>query len=354
MRKIMKLEARTGRVQIYPSLSAQYPVHGIPSDEIGSAVNKNRIKTGKDTGRFYTHVFHALYGGEIMREGSGGGYAARFPLIDEVGTTFFPDILLKNGTLDLYIEVKAFCASHGLPKFGFRQFCNYTRSFLENPNSATIAGIFKYGTGGSNNRGKLYLCKFHGKEQKPTHHCNSQCVASSLSSSTRDLIILPHNLLSFLLSISKTEVHNQESSQSPIDSEEYFLPKSHWLTLLKENADHPERAIEAVLADESILSGRRRITRKLPDPSFFLLEGLAALQYESPDNIYYGPHRIRNGVNDKTTFRITDYTPSDSSGWAEHIARNLEEFLDEVGIYQTWFEAKKSELPEKPRDEIPF
>lgn len=351
---MMRLLKKEGRVQIRPKIQAQKSTRDIPSEEIPEVVNWNMTKTNKDTGKFYVHLFQGLYGGKIMRDGE--VHHNEVPLYGRVNVASFkPDIVIPNGTGEMQVEVKSYATHKGSPTFGAHQFSSYTRSFLENPYSKVVVGIFKYGKG--NSPQKLYLCDYHGKREAPDHKCDSRCVIRKLSSTTRNLLVVPHNLLSFLLSVAYVDGRDQASTKSIRDREDYFLPLGRWMSWLHKHQEEPLLAIGKILEDKGKRIGQKRTFGMLPKPKDFLLEDLVAERQESPTNIFCGSYKVRG--YDGSSFPITVYTNPRVDDWREKIGGHLDSYLMNVGIYDVWYKqeeriARLQEQKQIERDERPI
>lgn len=343
--------AKRGRVNIKPRFLPQEPIpRGINPERAREIMHGRMVVSMKNISRFYTHLYQAMYGGRVFKNSENHNH--HNPLLNEIGeqvkSKFYPDVLIKKGTNQTFVEVKALSGNTPRPNFGFRQFSNYCQAFLENPYSEIVAGIFKYG---GNRPEKLHVCR------RPREHvCDNRCLVSKLANLTESLVIIPHNLLAFLCSVSPVTKRNQETSQSAIDSESYFRPFGAWLTLLKEHYKNPQEAIAAII--ESKVLEKRRLGGEVLKPEDYMLQDLTALQYTSPNNLFCRNYHIKQ-------FPVIVYSTPHTDEWRKQFGENLETYLVNLGIYQTFYrnqkqkvqqveQPKPKKLPKKPDDKIPF
>jgi hypothetical protein len=335
--------------------------HSTPEDEAKSMMHRRLDVSKKNTGIFYIHLYHGIFGGQICKED--GEYVDSIPLFSEnSGLKFFPDIIIKKHK-DFYVEVKSSSKNHNRPWFGKRQVKDYFTGIIENQHSDMLAGIFRYG---DRHTQKLHVCK-----DKNHRRCDNSCFVEKLSHSTKDLIVLPHNLLTFLLVISRIEDMDQSTSTNNSSSEKYFRPYGSWISLLHKHYKNPIEAIDGIILNNekkyskfTNIFKKQEITlekaknhlelildeMKLKD---FFFEELEARQYSSPDNLYCRNYNVR-------PFTVTYYSNKQPDEWREYFIKNKNNIANRLGIDLKSDLEKENEqrakqgLPKKPNDDIPF
>ena len=363
------------RVYINPSLGLFPVIPKKTTPDEARAINEQRGYTAKlNTGEFYVHLYHALMGGRILFRNE--HHINLYPLFEDsqedINSNFQPDIIYGDGQRQ--IEVKATSVHGGTYLYKKGQFANYCLGFLEHPESLMYTGIFKYGD--SRVKGKIggkevkyerlavcrqtkkNLCKDWGycKSSKGLH------LVERLSHATRDLTIIPHNLMTFILSVSASSSLGTGSEKSHrIHDTNYFMPYGGGLTILKQNYTGPVKAAELIkenrkkwfdrkwsriLGESDVLDSELLGNLKIED---FLLDDLHAEQFQSPDRIY-----ITMNVNPPRTFKIYPFTVtrffwrdlSDACRWRDKFAGSLDMFLEQLGIRELFHEQKqKNEVP---------
>ena len=290
--------------------------------------------SAKNTGKFYVELFREMFGGEILGEN-------KMPLFPNArkkvssDPNFYPDIAINGDMKTTYIEVKAVSSKSGRPWFSHHQISRYCRALLENPGSEMLTGIFRYGACKPQ---KLYIC-----DNQDGHACDNRCLVEKLASSTRDLLILPHNLLTFLLILPSSEEMNQTSSDSCRNFENYKKPRGAWLSLLRKYSDAPQEAINKIL--ESLPSAPYNFREFAIDD--FFLQDLTAEQSSSSDK--YTIH-CKSGMLSPSyrmnPFTIVRYNTPHSTGWIKYLRENLDKFLGGLGIKEI-YEGKTEDLEER-------
>jgi hypothetical protein len=214
---------------------------GLKPDEYAKSVNARRKVASKNTtGAFYTALFNEMYREAILD-------GASMPLFrdsatgDYVEPGFRPDSRVNGDSKNTYVEVKAISVKSGMPFFGYSQIANGIAASLEDEGAEIMTGIFRHGPGYVNSH--LEKCR---KKELGKHICDNRCLVSTLCCNTNDLLIVPHNLLTFILSISKSWRLNQTRSNSARDYEYYKLPYGTWITMLHENCEHPYSAVQEI------------------------------------------------------------------------------------------------------------
>jgi hypothetical protein len=315
---------------------------GVDSEEAKSYRGRAGDTCKDNIARFYVHLYTSMFGGDILKEGQ--TYSHAYPLFNSNGHEFRPDVLVKKGMAEESIEIKAICRNHGKPWFGAQQFLGYCKSFLEPYSNVTI-GIFNYG---GREPEKLHVCKKnYACERRKV--CSNRCLTERLSHSTNSLIVMPHNLATFIMALSKVESMDQTSSQSTINSADYFRPYGHWLSTLQKEYKNPDKAITDILSDKKL--DQKRTLEILPKQEDYLLNSLTAEQFKSSDIGEFFCSVPETSVRYKISeFQITKFSMPALPDWKTKFKEGFENYLVELGIWKLL----KKEKPEEKPEEIPF
>jgi len=296
-------------------------------EELGArfVMNKRMKISMENTGRFYVSLYNALYGGEILRNNEA-------PLFENTETTynfsssFKPDIIIKGNLKTTCIEVKATSVHQGKTKFAHRQYLRYSQAFLEDKGSEMYVAIFKYG---KRRPLKLYVCK-----NEDGHKCDNRCLVDKLSNLTRSLLIMPHNLLTFLLMLPYSREEDHSTSNTSRDFEYYKEPWGKWVSLLHEHWENPDLAITKILKHAE--SKHMDFFDDFSRDDFYL--GFKTRQYDAP-KIYCRGRRIGN----KNKFRqglepfiITEYKTLYNIKWKKHFRANFDKFVDALRMKEDY------------------
>jgi hypothetical protein len=312
----------------------------------------------ENTGRFYVSLCNVLYGGQITR-------ASEAPLFpnDEKNVWsihgFKPDILIKGDLKTTAIEVKATSSDKGRINFARKQYLRYSQAFLEDKGSEMFTSVFKYGRGKSM---KLYLC-----ENKTGHKCDNRCLVEKLSNSTRSLLVIPHNLLTFLLMISPSEEKYHSTSNTSRDYEQYKKVFGTYFTLLHDSWENPGQAIKNVLD----FAGSKWLGLGDLNLDDFYLQDLQVTQQKAPDvycrnrkigQIVYHWKRGEGIVGQEwKPFIITEYKTPYNIEWRKYFEEKFDAFikgLDMQGDYQDMLRwdmenAERQAIKDEARTELP-
>lgn len=410
----MKVKRRKGRFFIKP-LFRRYGAKPKKGDK---AIFEHywygrQARCGVNIGSFYSSLAQGIFDGENLYNGVAHHNQ---PELDyetpaRLGQNYRPDLLIRGRGKEIHGEVKAVAVSSGRAWFGSRQLANICRSFLENPCAEHYALIFKYG----DSKEKKYLGKTEKgwvRKAEMLKRLGEKGLIEKLSTATRGLVIIPHNLLMFLAASSPILTADQATSLSCRDNENYYRILGRYITLLQKHVENPKLAIDEILSCRKGWMRKKKKKETIPDPRLafkgielpepelnplepfkledFFLGGLSATQVQSPKNIFcnsyrydirkgkarkvvdtmdvkFEPVRIR-GYGGKNSFPITIYGSSNLGYWRRHFKDNLEYFLQGLGLEDVWKQqdkylgdvarraaiAEKQKLPKKPKDNIPF
>jgi len=284
-----------------------------------SLTHQRMVICKKNAGNFYLHLCAALYGGEILRENAAlfdgeKGWECSFK-------GFKPDIIIDSDLKTTFWEVKAVSGNTLKVGFAHKQYLGYSQALLENKGSEMFAGIFKYG---SSIPAKLYVCR-----SKDSHHCDNRCLVENLSQMTRSLLVIPHNLLTFLLMLSNSEERDHTTSTAR-NYEHYKIVLGSHFTILHKNWENPDQAISKILEHSKFDLGNLTLDD-------FYLWDLHATQRNAP-NVYCRNRRIGNIVYERKgrmgivgkrwePFVITEYNTPHTDKWKNHFEEEQGKFI---------------------------
>ncbi|MFA5174053.1 MAG: hypothetical protein WC438_02635 [Candidatus Pacearchaeota archaeon] len=320
---MLKRRLDSKRINLFPGFKPQIEIpKGCTPNEARSIMNQRIDVSKKNTSLFFRTLFQSLYGGEFtnIHGRDSNGY-------------FHPDLVIGQGENKKDIEVKAVSAINAKPLFGHRQFRGYCWNLINQEASEMYSAIFKYGNRKMENRNsvKLYVCSAKNRDE---HNCDNRCLAERLSNADKSLLILPHNLLSFILMISEHQDMDHTNSDS-FDSETYGKPYGAWLSLLHKNWNNSGEAVDRIFSDKRLKEFKLMGMK----PEDFYLNELKTRQFEYPLNACCQGYKIK-------PFIVTEYENPIHEKWRKKLEDNLESIFLSMGI--------KDILPPKPRDDIPF
>ncbi len=321
---------------------------GLKPDEYAKSVNARRKVASKNTtGAFYTALFDEMYREQILARSS-------MPLFRDSDTGeyvepgFRPDSRVNGDSKNTYVEVKAISVKSGMPFFGYSQIANGIAASLEDEGAEIMAGIFRHGKGENSH---LERCR---KKDLGKHPCDNRCLVQNLGCNTNDLLIVPHNLLTFLLSISKSWRMNQTRSNSTRDYEDYKLPYGGWITMLHRHYEDPYSTVREIFdfktrKERISPTGRTSLLRSDLKGGFkfedFYLEDLKATQKtfginkdgkEAPKERIYCRSARGVPIYRIQPFTITEYTNPDNRKWVETMGQKLDALISLLGIEEQY------------------
>lgn len=194
--------------------------------------NQSIIISKKNTSRFFSFIYSALFGGKVKRDSIKDIKELKNGI--KIATT--PDILLVESDKIKATEVKASSTRSARYEHTFNQMQNYCCDLLLNFDKGKKPlyihqALFQYG---GRNLGNL-------------HKLNKSQLVQALSHSSKSLTIIPFNLGLFLFHISSQTTKNQSSNNSSCDELNYktigtglvnrLHKKSELINLLRENLE---------------------------------------------------------------------------------------------------------------------
>lgn len=297
-----KIGLYNGKYKIIGQSLLQFP--GESYEDLG---RKEANITKKNIGRLFVEMYAALYGGEVNPD-----FRETYDYHPNGNRRFMPDItkILKNERIDT--EVKAMSTIGGKVFIGLNQIENYCHNYFDNLKDHGQAqvdyAVFRYGKRLSSLKDPVKLSTLSNNEMK-------KAIANTFGHKIRDMLIIPLNLLLFLLNHPSYDYMpmNHESSTSSLKNPNYYLFKSGDISRLHHGMHGLEHFIESSHTNE--------------DAGKFMLRDIEVSQSLSPQRFYIGRHKI-------SQFPITRYSLDESSlkRWADYFSENHESILRGIGI----------------------
>ena len=292
-----------------------------------------RAISSKNTGTFYAHLFTTIGGGTVH-------HSSRDE-IEEVFSgdrrNFLPDVVHNRKTGKGYTEIKAVSTRTSQPQCYFGQLENYCLQLLKRIDEGDELpwvdyAFFRYG-----DRNLCGQSSFTNQE-----------LMRKLAQNTRDLLILPLNLVFLVLMNSPSEVRDHSSNSQTRANCSYWKVRSSMLNLFHMNS---EKAVERVLEDDRYIGNLER------DDLF--IDELYSMKLESPRIHTPKPNIIK--PFEITKFRLPYLVYKE---WLYHFKNNHQRILGELGIRDLYAESsdgnyvperiEREKIPEKPKDDVPF
>lgn len=340
----MKIEVKGGDFRPYFNKYELKPKRGEKEDYIGYWGRKQKA-CQDNIGSFYANLAASFFEGTVLKD-----WEPHSHIDAPKWNGFRPDVLIEKGDWHSEMEVKSGNTRGGGPLMAHNQFANYLRHFLIDRNSEIYLALFKYGN----------------REVQNLHTLTEEDLIKRLAKSTRSLLVVPHNLLSFLALLAPTAEKDHENS-SGRNVEKYFRILATHTSLLVNGWQNPRKTFDRIIEE------RKEYIKRLgmSDPLYgfklkdFCLENMVAERIDSPESFCTGYSYLRSGedreVNLKKVeikgyrsehFPITIYSSQSNEGWKNFISKNLKDFLDGLGITKAW--DRQQELMSASSSEIPF
>lgn len=180
-------------------------------------------------GRTYAQLYQGLFRGRLPNFNCQQGTLR----IGKKDRLFRPDVIRLEEGNNHYIEIKANSFRRGSFSLGALQLENYCGVILQEGSSGSASPFFEYAFFRHGTRREYNTLVGESKETPPSQDRNF--LLERITTQTKDLIIVPVNLLIFLLAhgdYHRIETRDQETSDSPIDSQRYFCLKSGVVSIL--------------------------------------------------------------------------------------------------------------------------
>jgi hypothetical protein len=259
-------------------------------------------------GRMYALLYAAKYGGRAPNiRGSNG-----IRQIGKESRLFQPDVISPRKSWEQYTEVKANSFRGGGFSLGVLQLENYCGVILDGLAKDSFHFVnYAFFRHGERNDHRVLSDEKMG-DTSPRR--DKARLVRRVSCQTRDLLVLPINLLIFLLShgdYHRIEIRDQETSESNIDSQRYFSLKSGAISTLHDE----HRGIHNLMTKPA--------TRDLCDMIDKLsLEALKVERGMLSNNFYINGRKVE-------PFPVTRFymSPADEQAWLKIFRENSAEIL---------------------------
>ncbi|MBS3073150.1 hypothetical protein J4477_04925 [Candidatus Pacearchaeota archaeon] len=271
-------------------------------------LGKLKKKRCKDNiGRYYVELFASLYNGSVNPL-----FKSDLESYSFGNRKFRPDITerVSEGILDK--EVKSFDKRSSKSFVSPKQLENYCHNLLQHLDQGLEMSHIEYGFfryGGMSTR-KVNFSTLSEQELK-------KHLSQSQREMTKDLLILPLNLLLFILSTRRyaynTKTFNQSSSRGGLVEAKYWLLEGSDIRRL-----HQGPVSFAHFLKDSF-NGKSR--------EMFALDNIEIEQKSSPERLYCGKYKL-------APFKITYYflNPEGLKIWNSNFVLNHKSILEEIGI----------------------
>lgn len=330
--------------------------------EFYARVNRTaRNISAGNIGSFFAHLFTGVFGGSVSEK-----FTKRISLLNGFSKAYSPDVLIRKDGVFQDIEIKSYSTRQGRALLRKKQAESYFLNLLNHLNSEENFdfkyAFFRYAIPSTCKliKGKKYstsgLQKYR-RVSKSWHPENTspELLVKNLSSSVRDVLLIPSNLLFLLLSISGESQLGRTPKADTLKENNYWYVRSGVISRLHD----PEVGLSSLL-DE--YSAKLDIDFKLTQfsrnlPSYLNLSGLKSNQF----------HTSSISMNGLTVlpFKVTSYDFSSSSDqyiWQKNLIRYHRVLLEDVlGINDLFGLERKVRNQliragkfSKPDDEIPF
>ncbi|MEK6891404.1 MAG: hypothetical protein AABX03_04685, partial [Nanoarchaeota archaeon] len=263
--------------------------------------------TKKNIGRYFVTLYANLYGGDVSPQ-----FKHTYEYYSNGHRKFHPDITRKTRHGKHDTEIKAASNSNNQNWIGVKQLENYAHNYLKSlesglKESTTDYSFFRYGP---------YQKKSNVKLSSLTNSELKKEISRDPNSSRRDLLVLPANLLLFILSSSKYHKRpiSRVSSNTGVNEASYWIVGPGGLSELHKGLESLDYFMRHTFLEQE--------AREL-----FMLDSLNVETSITPEEVYCGRHKVK-------PFRVTRYfLPKDALiSWNSHFRQNHKTILEEVGI----------------------
>lgn len=320
------------RSVVRPRLKPQSGTPHSPQDALA-----RRFKAGENTSIFYTHVQQTMFGGTVAPLNNGFSYLL-FPW-QEI-RNFRPDIEHKRPCGPGYTEVKAVSTRTSQPHCSTTQFEDYSFMYLRELEQGRQFPFARYA-----------MFRYGKHEFTGQHKLQNGELIHALAENTRDLIVMPFNLTTFVLLNSPARARDQTSCASSVNERTYWDIRSRTINTLHDH--NPLNAAQIILDDNP--QNYARATRKKIIEDLFI-DRLIERKYESPQLVLGKKKRIK-----LKRFNISEFSlsPQDRVEWQKHLLENHRRILRRLGVRNLYDEATKygdevvvSQKPIKEEEEL--
>ncbi len=272
--------------------------------------NRNLNIAKSNIGTFYSHLYQSIFGGHIIR---------KFKTEKEVHTNgdeteernFHPDHIRFENHRKIFCEIKAISDKNSKPWCSSGQLENYCNDQLVDAFETMFTPELEYA---------FFRYKHRNDNEKKTSVLTTQELARRLSRQTKDLLIVPSNLLFLMLLASENNYINQESNKGP--NEAHYWKIYGKLITRMHNQENPTQLVKEYKGD-------RRLRNEL------CLDNIDVESTGIPEGLHYGIMPIK-------PLTITRYFNRDPKEWSEHFKQHHEGILTKtLGVRDLYQEAKE-------------
>lgn len=222
--------------------------------ELEQYITKRANDKGKNVAAFYDALFDVIrtdptWRGDRVQISDPSYYGMK----QDNGFGFNPDSLKVYRSGPVYGEVKVSAFRNAKFWCSPKQFLKYWAQ-LEDMNEMGEKmpflnyGLFRYG---SRDDYKIHECEYSGKtKNKSKHICDNKCLTSNLATKTRELTIIPINLMLALFMSNKFRKNgkmDQSSSRISLENQDYFWLKGTLASTLHNNNGSTVKSVEELI-----------------------------------------------------------------------------------------------------------
>ena len=265
---------------------------------------------------YYSALYQEIFGGEVLRKFKtekeeyhiGDGQEQR---------NFHPDHIRYFDGTKVFCEIKAVSDRNSKPWCSSTQLENYFHDLLTDAFETMFTPELEYA---------FFRYRHRGDHEEKTSVLSNRGLARKLARDTKDLLIVPANLLFLMALASKDCWINQESNKGP-DEARYWKIYGHLITRLHQE-DNPILNIASEVEADNIASGVEADGDLAKD---LCLRDIRVIRGQSPGDIYCRNRSVR-------PFHITRYYNS-TDCWQKYLKEHHERLLTErLGIRDLYTE----------------
>lgn len=261
---------------------------------------------------FYSQLYRAIFGGHILRRFKTEKESYQNGDEDEQ-RNFHPDQIRYEDGRKILCEIKAVSSKNAKPFCSSNQLENYCHDMLTSAFKTMFASEIEY----------AFFRYFHrsrdGTEKRTSVLANWE-LKRKLARDTRDLLIVPSNLLFLMFLLSNGDWLNQKSNKGP-DQTFYWKVYGNLISLLHKH-------------ENPVISLIENLEQGIEFARGLCLEDLSVVRNESPKNIYCCGKKVRH-------FPVTRYY-NRTERWLEYFKQSHQRILtDGLGIRDLYDELRR-------------
>jgi hypothetical protein len=262
--------------------------------------NSRLVIAKMNTASFYSQLYREIFGGNVLRKfktekeqyENGGTHVER---------NFHPDHIRYDEHRKIFCEIKTVSDRNSKPWCSSTQLENYCHDLLTDSFETMFNPELEYA---------FFRYRHRTSEDPKTSVLTNTQLARKLARDTKDLLIVPSNLLFLMLVSSNGNWINQESNKGP-DEVHYWKIYGKLISRLHQE-ENPVLEIAESFRRESGIDATRE----------FCLDNIGVIRRESPKGIYCRDRIVR-------PFPITRYYNAGNK-WSEYFKQNHGRVLGEI------------------------